>query len=480
MLVQDYTARSSLLEAILLFGIYLTTLLTSITVYRVYFHRLSRAGFPGPRSARITKLWHAWACKDSRSFLVLDSLARQYGDFVRTGPSELTITHPDVYQAIDGPGSVCGKADWYDITHPNISLVTARNSKVHDHRRRIWDQGFSTKAVDGYKQRTLKYVSMLEEHIASDVSAGKSVDVTTLFGWFGFDVMGDFVFGDAFEMSEEWHSVTLTLREALNLLGPLSPVPWLVHFGFNMAGFLPSIKNWFAMIAWCRRQMENRAKLIKEDNNDSEPDVSYWLIEDARKNRFMETDWRWLTGDAVLAIVAGSETVTSTLTCLFYRLASNPTVTAKLHTEVAAIDDWRDDKVLQKLPYLNGVVNETLRLHPALLTGGLRKTPKEGAMVCGRFVPGDVTIVAPRYTIFRREDCFENAEMFMPERWAEDGRGMVRGKNAFKPFGTGMLLKSPPPPPLLPFPPPPSFQLGLAIHPNPPPRFLPEPPLPHH
>lgn len=163
MLVQDYTARSSLLEAILLFGIYLTTLLTSITVYRVYFHRLSRAGFPGPRSARITKLWHAWACKDSRSFLVLDSLARQYGDFVRTGkrvsvfgdfsatanapqgPSELTITHPDVYQAIDGPGSVCGKADWYDITHPNISLVTARNSKVHDHRRRIWDQGFSTK-----------------------------------------------------------------------------------------------------------------------------------------------------------------------------------------------------------------------------------------------------------------------------------------------------------------------------------------------
>lgn len=103
---------------------------------------------------------------------------------------------------------------------------------------------------------------MLEEHIASDVSAGKSVDVTTLFGWFGFDVMGDFVFGDAFEMSEEWHSVTLTLREALNLLGPLSPVPWLVHFGFNMAGFLPSIKNWFAMIAWCRRQMENRAKVV--------------------------------------------------------------------------------------------------------------------------------------------------------------------------------------------------------------------------
>lgn len=175
---------------------------------------------------------------------------------------------------------MCGKADWYDITHPNISLVTARDSKTHDNRRRTWDQGFSTKgwiffpdaeyiklkpiaAVARYKERALKYVRMLEEHIATDVAAGRSTAVATLFSWFGFDVMGDFVFGNSFDMlqNREWNSVILRLREALNLLGPLTPVPWLVHFGFNVAGFSPLIKNWFAMIAWCRRQMENRAKV---------------------------------------------------------------------------------------------------------------------------------------------------------------------------------------------------------------------------
>lgn len=55
------------------------------------------------------------------------------------------ITHPDVHQIIDGPGSQCIKADWYDITHPQVSLVTARDPKLHEHRRRLWDKGFSTK-----------------------------------------------------------------------------------------------------------------------------------------------------------------------------------------------------------------------------------------------------------------------------------------------------------------------------------------------
>lgn len=83
--VEGCDIASSILSAVLVSCAYLTTLATSIVVYRLYFHRLSRAGFPGPLLARTTKIWHAWACRDSRNFLVLDELARQYGDFVRTG-----------------------------------------------------------------------------------------------------------------------------------------------------------------------------------------------------------------------------------------------------------------------------------------------------------------------------------------------------------------------------------------------------------
>ena len=64
---------------------YCTALFVSIVAYRVFLHQLTRAGFPGPTSARITKLWHVWACRRSQNHLVLADLHQKYGDFVRTG-----------------------------------------------------------------------------------------------------------------------------------------------------------------------------------------------------------------------------------------------------------------------------------------------------------------------------------------------------------------------------------------------------------
>lgn len=65
---------------------YLPGLFASIFVYRVSpFHRLTAAGFPGPFGARVSKLWHVWACRYSKNHEVLDRLHQEYGDFVRTG-----------------------------------------------------------------------------------------------------------------------------------------------------------------------------------------------------------------------------------------------------------------------------------------------------------------------------------------------------------------------------------------------------------
>lgn len=74
---------SSLLASSILFSTYLIGLFASISVYRLFFHRIRH--FPGPRLAALTKFWHAYQCRDSRNHLVLDRLYKQYGPFVRTG-----------------------------------------------------------------------------------------------------------------------------------------------------------------------------------------------------------------------------------------------------------------------------------------------------------------------------------------------------------------------------------------------------------
>ena len=78
----------------------------------------------------------------------------------------------------------------------------------------------------------------------------------------------------------------------------------------------------------------------------------------------------------------------------------NPDQAEKLYEELKGID-VSDRKAIEKLPHLNGSINEAMRLHPALPTGGYRILPEEGITVAGQYIPGGTTLVAPRYHIFR-------------------------------------------------------------------------------
>lgn len=70
---------------------YLPGLFASMLVYRSFFHPLTRAGFRGPWYASVSKLWHVWACRGSENHRVMAKLHEQYGDFVRTGTSNLLL-----------------------------------------------------------------------------------------------------------------------------------------------------------------------------------------------------------------------------------------------------------------------------------------------------------------------------------------------------------------------------------------------------
>ncbi|KAF9876190.1 cytochrome p450 [Colletotrichum karsti] len=428
------TAIGELSQSLLvLYAGYLPGLLASIALYRLFFHRL--AGFRGPWYARITKLWHVWACRDCKNHLVLEKLHEQYGDFVRTGPSEITVFHPGVFMAVDGPRSECIKAEWYDILHPDRALVTTRVKPIHAARRREWNRGFSAQALVQHESKILKYIEQLDQCIEANAKAKKPSEVRDLFFWFGFDVMGDFVFSKSFDMlhQQQWHHIIVRLQRALSLLGPFSPTPWLIQVGFKLAPRVGVLKDWFDMVAWCERQM--RTRLDDASPKPSVPDLAHYLMELDDGQTEMKDRLTWLFGDSLLAIVAGSEPTAAALIGIFCEMAKHPEHVDKIYEELKDVD-VTDLKTLTSLPHLNAVINEGLRLYPALLTGGARKTTENGANIGGTFIPPNTTIIAPRHVISRREDCFERPNEFIPERWSTRPE-MVRNASAFAPFGTG-------------------------------------------
>lgn len=62
---------------------YLGAVWTSMIIYRAFFHRLH--GFPGPRFAKTSKLYHVCQLGKMDNFRKLAGWHQTYGDFVRIG-----------------------------------------------------------------------------------------------------------------------------------------------------------------------------------------------------------------------------------------------------------------------------------------------------------------------------------------------------------------------------------------------------------
>lgn len=138
----------------------------------------------------------------------------------------------------------------------------------------------------------------------------------------------------------------------------------------------------------------------------SERDIMSYLLEASPMSSDPFKEHMWLVGDARLIIVAGSDTTAATLTYMFYHLALDSSLINKLRKELEPLrkeDGSFDNKDLQNADFLNGVVNETLRLHPPVPSGVSRVTPKEGVSIGERRVPGETIVSVPLWTVGRCE-----------------------------------------------------------------------------
>lgn len=215
--------------------------------------------------------------------------------------------------------------------------------------------------------------------------------------------MGDLAFGKSFDMvlNGEPHLAMKLLHVGMLPLGMLAPVVWLIP----VLAALPSLlqprlaKDFLRFISWCSEQVDKRRRI-----NPEVPDIASWLLTDLEKAEDPEEALKWLHGDSRLIIVAGSDTTAVTLTHVFYHLAVDPSLVEKLRGEIGELwlaGEEFNARNFQNADYLNGVIHETLRLHPPVASGVQRITPPEGITIDGTFVPSGVNVAVPNQSIGR-------------------------------------------------------------------------------
>lgn len=269
--------------------------------------------------------------------------------------------------------------------------------------------------------------------------------------------MGDLAFGKSYNMLEsgEKHWSLKLLGEGMDPLGFNFPI-WF----FRLLTAIPgATAGFFKFINYCCQQLDERMKIDKMEN----PDIMATLLEHHRKNSSHDAaELHMLQGDSRLIIVAGSDTTAATLVHLFYYLARDPSLVQNLREELAPLME-KDGSVhsakLADATLLNGVINETLRLHPPVPSGVFRETPPEGIHIKDAFVPGHTTVRMPQWAMARGElhnicdvfpgltsgkldeDIYTDCMSFVPERWFSRPE-MIKHKDAFAPFSIGPFGKS--------------------------------------
>lgn len=128
--------------------------------------------------------------------------------------------------------------------------------------------------------------------------------------------------------------------------------------------------------------------------------------------------WQEVRSNALTLLVAGTDTTANTLTYLTWAVCQRPPVKAKLLRELNQLPEGFDDTHLKSLSYLNQVIEETLRLYPAVATGLLRIAPPGGASISGHHIPGGSTVSCQAYSLQRDPQIFPRPDEFDPARWA--------------------------------------------------------------
>ena len=143
--------------------------------------------------------------------------------------------------------------------------------------------------------------------------------------------------------------------------------------------------------------------------------------------------------DEVMTLLfAGHDTTTSTIAFMFYELAQHPDVVARLRAEQAATLPGRRPAPEQLmgtgLPYLESVLEETLRKYPPAWIGPRRAI--ESFELYGQTVPARAFVNYCSWASHHLPEVFPEPDSFRPERFTEQAKsGLPKG--AYIPFGGG-------------------------------------------
>ncbi|KAF4550001.1 Cytochrome P450-like protein 64 [Elsinoe fawcettii] len=396
--------------------------------YRVTLNPLAR--FPGPFLGGITNLWAiSYDVPGSDSLIKhLHELHAKYGPIVRVRPNELHIWDWDAYQTVFKSTKFIKDRALYNAPQVEGSILNILDAKQVKPHRDLYTPYFNKSSINALEGLVHEKLSLFLNKLEGAASEGKSVKINVGYSCLFADVVMYYCYRKDLGALKS-PDFTIPLIHHMEQFAPM--VPFLNYFPltgavmFILIQMLPTAlqRKFFpeaASMGELVKECHNRVKELATSGEKERSASIFGAALNPKPGQFVAS-LPELSADAVLFFLAGTDTSSNTLTAGTWGLLQNPDTMEKLQAELVAaipdVDSLINSAELEKLPYLRGVVKESLRMGLGACARLSRIVPAEGATLCGQHIAGGTAVSFSAYVYNYDPDIFTDPFAFRPERW---------------------------------------------------------------
>ncbi|KAI2463797.1 cytochrome P450 [Annulohypoxylon bovei var. microspora] len=384
---------------------------------------------PGPFLASFSYLWMVKS-------ILLGTLEkdfselRKYGPLVRTGPNSIVTNDPMILRKIASARTKYTKHEWFaaaTFAPGHRTMITILDNFSHDKLKARTAQGYNGKenpdlevAIDSV---ITHFIDVIRAKHLTTKDRIRTIDFARMSRYFTLDIITRLAYGKAFgflDSDEDLFGYTGQIDQLLKAQNLSQEIPIFRYIVFSrlffgLFGPKPSDEKGVGKIMGYTQQIIDEKFQEKKPTKDM---MGSFIRHGMTKKECAE--------EALLQIQAGSDTTAVAIRTTLMYIMTTPRVYIRMKAMIKQCVDRNEVSFpitfeeAQKLPYLQAVILEGLRMRIPVTYGHYKQTPPEGDTINGVFIPGNTALGHNSLALTRTESIFgEDVDTFRPERFLD-------------------------------------------------------------
>jgi cytochrome P450 len=396
----------------------------------------------------------------------INNLHEKYGPVVRVGPNEVAFNSLSALRTIYGAGSGSERTPFYDMfdAYGKKNLFTFYSPKDHGDRKKLLAHAYSKSVMlkgataAMVEDKVHQYLQLMQQDPTC------TAETFTSLHYFSLDAISDFLYGD-FGKTRclEGNNIDRTLLEDIVDIARRKLSWFAVHFPaftkwlYTRKNLMEKVvRNFYpmkqpttytgirahALQAW--QTFQASPQNVKATARAQESIIGkLWKHHKSQKSGGLgDLD---VASECADHLLAGIDTTSDTLMFLIWAISRSENVKyqERLRAEVRAISKFAVNEkgittvnTCDKLPFLDAVIKETLRLYAPLPASEPRSFPIP-TTIDGYLIPARTVVSMSPFSLHRNPAVFRDPLTFDPDRWLGDELEVAELKKWFWAFSSG-------------------------------------------